>query len=367
VQSSYSFTQCDSSEIVGEAIVCETSVVMEVDVAPFYPPFSYSGQCASALLQAYIPVFIYMCCFQTASSIIWLLLVHRVQFSFLPLWIRPVLQGAMWPEHWARSRDGTAESQHANIEMRGSGIVNVSNADVVDDITKRDDDQCDISSPIGLLNVKNIIAKNAHALALSLSFGLCCPYLALAIGLSVLVNVLHLRYITGSFLFTREKKADSTQNGISTAVEAAVALAITNDVAIEDFNSAVAHTDELLQLILWPLVWSSALFVATVCFDMSTDEVGWRASVWIPITTICVPIAIWICVQILTLLDAYRTPVSISGDHGSSIKCELVGTAGGLSTEQSVDADSHSRGNDGGSTCNPVLKGSDAVSNDSML
>lgn len=285
--------------------------------------------------------------------------MHRVQLSSLPIWIRPVLQGALWPEHWARSRDDTV-SQTKNIEMRASHSIHDNCDAIVDGVASVAKEPREVSTPIGLLNVKNIIAKNAHALALSLSFGLCCPYLALAIGLSVYVNVLQLRYITGSFLQTRILDSSIGQLISEDAhVEASLTQTknvpipvIINDIAVTDLNTAVTYTNELLQFILWPLVWSSSLFIATVCFDMATDEVGWRTSLWIPLTTVSAPIFIWIGVRFY-----FMTSLSLSVGVSKSENKD-VGTC-----QAGVDVEFPPR-----EICNPVLdRSAHVVIDDSMI
>jgi hypothetical protein len=43
----------------------------------------------------------------------------------------------------------------------------------------------------------------------------------------------------------------------------------------------------------------SNIFYALLCWDMASDRIQWKESIWMPLTAIVIPLAMWICDYIL--------------------------------------------------------------------
>jgi hypothetical protein len=48
----------------------------------------------------------------------------------------------------------------------------------------------------------------------------------------------------------------------------------------------------MLEGCMRPIVLSSAVFFAFVCWDLAGDEVDWRGSIWAPVTVLMVPVVL---------------------------------------------------------------------------
>lgn len=115
-------------------------------------------QCSSTLLEAYVPVLIIGFCLQSlAPFILYLLIVSGMKYTDIPLSIRNIFHGLLWPEYWCRPEDDSlplgVTSEHL---FRFHAVI------------------CfDILSPLSVL----------------LTFGLCSPSLAFVVTLSGLFKM----------------------------------------------------------------------------------------------------------------------------------------------------------------------------------
>ena len=266
-----------------------------MDLVALTPPFIYHWQCASVLLSAYIPVFIYTYVFQFGYPIM-LVLFSFVKYTTLPVWMRAKVPGTLhrvlhiivllsccvnlqysvlvcclnvvsswcwyaagivWPDNWLQ--DGpevfTPEEVAANKYI--------------------------IARPKRLLNTKTVISYFANAAVILLTFGLCSPFLALAIIAStVLTSAVWLMFV-GRFMHYRVYGLPTYEDQAMIALELQVAEAI-----------------GMIKVCVWPIVVSSCLFFAFLCWDMAGDEVGVTKALYIPIIAISMPVLIWGCIHV---------------------------------------------------------------------
>lgn len=93
VASSYSYSLCVTrSYAIDGSSICTQSQMARMELEPLTSPFIYHWQCASVLLAAYVPVFIYTNVFQFAYPIM-ILMFSFVKYSSLPVWTRAKLPG----------------------------------------------------------------------------------------------------------------------------------------------------------------------------------------------------------------------------------------------------------------------------------
>jgi hypothetical protein len=55
---------------------------------------------------------------------------------------------------------------------------------------------------------------------------------------------------------------------------------------------------------MWEVVCMSSVFYALLCWDMASDRTYWIDAVWIPVTAVLIPLAMWICYNTFQRYDA---------------------------------------------------------------
>jgi hypothetical protein len=68
---------------------------------------------------------------------------------------------------------------------------------------------------------------------------------------------------------------------------------------------------DMLEDCMRPIVLSSAVFFACICWDMAGDKVGWRGSFWAPASVMMVPVLLW-CV-----VFAHEHSKKVTGSDGN--------------------------------------------------
>jgi hypothetical protein len=219
-----------------------------VDVVPFVPPFAYDNLCGSVILTSYIPVFIYVYIISIVVNFTWTYVCCTyVDYSKFPKCIQKVLMGVMWPYHnWC------------------SAEVSISSY-----LLSRQ-----------LLNVDKIMCDILHHAAIMLTFGLCSPVLAITIAIYVSIYVLVLMVVVGRFV-TLSDCGRSNKKIVQSDVIAALEI-------------ASANSEVHVNTCIWEVVWMSSIFFAVLCWDMASDRVSWKKAVWIPVTTMALPLVMWL-------------------------------------------------------------------------
>jgi hypothetical protein len=231
-------------------------------------------QCASVLLTTYIPVYIYIYGFQIFATAVFLLLATYSNSPRFPRW------------------------------MRG-------HFPAIKPVVERF-----VESPDKLINLRNLVTSCGHHLAVTLTFGLCSPYLAAAIATTVLSNVLLWKYLVGRCAWyhvnvwsVEESCAqdsgpfDSTDS-VYKADEDNKEKAKEVEHPIEKYtmrvlDAAVCDVSIMFMHMLWPVVFLSGVFMGMLCWDMAGDRTGWRDSMWIPLTSACIPATLWTTVSVV--------------------------------------------------------------------
>jgi hypothetical protein len=288
------------------------------------PPFVYNFQCGSAILVAYIPVYIYTYCLRIALQYVYFLWIDRVQYADVPLWLRCFIwPNVRWPEHWSRAATPSVTPppppNHASSStIEGTGrLTEESSAGTIFD-----------ASTHMIIDPHKIVAVALHDVALLLTYGLCSPVLAFAIVLGAALSLGLRRIFIGRFLYLRtsyllsssaERREEWTVAAAGAGAEVSSPLGRLSflpqhlqhseyreasfsgpqerqgrDFAVTALESALQVTRGYFRVCVWPVVVMSAVFFAGVCFDMAGDESGWESALWLPICAFSLPVVILI-------------------------------------------------------------------------
>jgi hypothetical protein len=149
-----------------------------------------------------------------------------------------------------------------------------------------------------LMKVDNIICELLHHIGILLTFGLCCPVLAIAISTYVSIYVLVLLLVLGRFMMWLDNNKADSHASISVALEMA-----SRDVGLYVGNC------------MWEVVFMTSGFFALLCWDMASDRTYWKHAVWVAVTALVTPMIMWLC---YLLYWRYYDVTSTSGVSTSS-------------------------------------------------
>ncbi len=234
-------------------MVCLHSSYVSANVVPIVPPFTYTNLCGSVILTSYIPVYIYMYLISiviyTSSTYIYCNFIH---FSAIPESIQKRLMGVMWSDHDWRNA------------CSSPGILSRK-----------------------LLIVDNVICNILHHICILLTFGLCCPVLAITIAIYISIYVFVLLAVLGRFFNSLQDREHA--GNVWTALDMA------------SYDSKM-----YISICMWEVVCMSSVFYAFLCWDMASDRTYWKYAVWLPVTAIALPFAMWSSNYIFQRLQADR-------------------------------------------------------------
>jgi len=248
VESQYDYYYCYLGHIVDGVFHCGLESKRTVYISPLRPPFLYNNLCTSTILTSYIPVYLFVYAIQLLVSVLLVVVLTSIEYTSLPAWLRKGLHGVFWPGHeW------------------------------ISDSTK----------PRDLLKATEIISFDIlNHLAVFVTFGISSPYLALILIFSVCLKLYIWRLIIGRFVYARSCESSETVCDIGGCQQS-------GDVGLASLSSACLPVMDMLEGCMRPIVLSSAVFFACVCWDLAGDEVDWRGSIWAPVTVLMVPVVLW--------------------------------------------------------------------------
>jgi hypothetical protein len=258
VSTPYSYEACTMLVVTPQfTTVCLSRELTEVESAPVIPPFTYNNQCSSVLLTAYIPVLIIGFSIQLILCFIMPGVLFQVGklLSLANIIHRKITKGVLlpnilWPKFWSNCDDSDLASPYKDILEKDPTII--------------------LNSPRFLcFNVLNNVV-------IMLTFGLCSPILAVAVTCVVVSKSNVLMLLVGRFTAVLSSEDSKSMH-----------------FALVALTKLPFPLNEVLQQSFWLIVWTSALFVLLVCWDLASDDVGWVASLWIPIAVICYPLSLW--------------------------------------------------------------------------
>ena len=237
----------------------------------YLPTFVYNFQCGSAVLQTFVPVILFSCGLSSIYSlIIFLLAKTRVRICrYVPKFLLP----AFPPLLYARDEDDTlALSPSSSSQSRQA------------------------MSGLALFKVHDVLAFNIQQLALIISFGLCAPYVALAIGLSVYFNWLKLLAVFSKQLSVKDSLDGSTDHGM-----------------FESIDSACENIAKLRYRRIWLMIAAnSCLLIGFFLVDMAADEdhVSLTNAGFLLLACVVVVVILWVYSAYWTHVTSATTPTA---------------------------------------------------------
>jgi hypothetical protein len=213
----------------------------------------YNNLCTSTILTSYIPVYVFVYAIQLLVSMLLMVVLTSVEYSSIPAWLQKGLHGVFWPGHeWISDR-----------------------------IVPRD-----------LLKATEIISFDILShLAVFVTFGISSPYLAAILIFSVCLKLYLWRLVIGRFAHSRSSANNG--EGVSTIAALSGSKEPVDD-GLSSLSLACLPIMDMLEDCMRPIVFSSALFFACVCWDVAGDEVDWRDSSWAPLSVLTFPLVLWV-------------------------------------------------------------------------
>lgn len=252
VSTAYTYEECLLFVVSSEGTTCSFWNTVKVDTAAVTPPFTYNHQCSSVLLTAYIPVLILgfsiqlVLCFCLPAVLTYFensLDIQRfIQYR--------LLKGVLFPDFWLDTGDDPLTKSKKELALKDPSII---------------------------LNPKTILCFGIlNGLMVMLSFGLCSPILTMALACAVVLQMYMWTLLMGRFCSVLADCNRSMNFALVALAEVQLPL---RDVFQQSF---------------WLIAWCTASFCALLCWDIAADSVGWVESIWVPITTLCYPIVLWV-------------------------------------------------------------------------
>jgi hypothetical protein len=247
-----------------------------VDVAPVTPPFTYNNLCGSVILTSYIPVYIYIYVMSIVINILsTYIFCNYINYSNYPTTIQNELMGVMWPEHdWTTNSDSSATM----IKLSPQNLFRK------------------------LLKADKIISDILHHICIMIIFGLCCPVLAITISVYVTIKVFILLVVIGRFVTLLNEHINSNKSNSTSLND--------KNTLWKAFELSCSDIDMYINNCIWEVVFMSSLFYALLCWDMASDRSYWNKVLWIPITAISLPLAMWLLLKLFRM--RYGTSYSVT-------------------------------------------------------
>lgn len=199
--------------------------------------------------------------------------------------------GIMWPDNWLQE----GPEGFSDVEVEANKYI--------------------IARPKRLLNIKTIMGYFSNAAVVLLTFGLCSPYLAMAIIASTTVTVGMWLMFLGRFTHYRVYGIPKYE-----------------DHALISLDTQVSEAIGLIKVCVWPVVNSSCLFFAFLCWDMAGDEVGVVDAIFIPCIALSMPFLIWASIRLFEWkTDQKLFNLSSKRDSDSRLVKRLTGSESILS------------------------------------
>lgn len=244
----------------------------EVYVSPFTPPFSYNYICGSTLLAAYLPVYLYSYIFQIIyQPLLVYFLSKYISYNKIPSFIKYKLQGILWPNHWL-------------INFNNHNYNNKQQKRNKQDKKEEDEslqDEKEIATKQQLFKVDSLITKHMQDMLVLITYGVCCPFLAVVIFLSMYISILLTRGMIGRFIFQRHFHSSQELINKEQDIESDLGVICLNE-SLKNFDYSFSYNHTTT----WIIIWTSCFFFIVLCWDIAGDEVGWEKSFWVPLSGI---------------------------------------------------------------------------------
>jgi hypothetical protein len=218
-------------------------------------------------------------------------LISRCQYTSVPSFIRKTFPGILWPEYWPLDRDSIATLLP---EPNAQSLVRLTNQTNTSLNTT--------SSPQFryLYNFEEIFAQLSRDVVVSLTFGLCCPPLAILILFVIWMKYFCSKVILNRFFCYRTKLVQSSEQTFlnsprnslfthrdtslfSSSEQTSFSEIIVSDPLIQLFNSSFSSVEMAFEKCFPPILLSSTVFFGLLSWDISADEISWKKTISIPV------------------------------------------------------------------------------------
>lgn len=335
-------------------------------MAPLIPPFSYNNLCSSVVLTSYIPVFLFVYSIQIIVPIVYVCFFTSITYASVPNAFQKVIQGVFWPAHWEKREAG-------NVGETGTTVTSDTSVAGVDSscpsADRREDDRGvgdmqNCAEPFKLLKADRIISSDIlNHLLLLCTYGMCSPFLSLAIVLSASLKQCMWVMLLGRFVDMRggdggDGIADyhprGQDNARNTAGSVAVKLGSANvhelssggsgsgevfvsgvgtgagtdacvDHAIVALGVACVPILDIVTHCVWPIIWSSAVFFSFLSWDILGDALSWKFSLLAPLLTMSIPVCLWLSLKARVVLCSYNGAGAGGGRSASEANVIAMG------------------------------------------
>ena len=264
----YTYNVCTLFRIVGQHHFCTDWDLVDVQSAPVVPPFTYNNQCSSVLLTSYIPVLIIGASIQLVMAFALPFIHYHVgkRLGLADIIGLKITKGIIWPEFW--NNCGQSDSNMSSKFL---------------DKFEKD--------PLMLLNFKSVLCFDIlNNTMILLTFGLCSPVLAAAVTCVAVSKMKILTLLIGRFVASIH--TDTEDSGLH--------------FALAGLCKVIFPVNAVWKNAFWIIIWTSAIFFAIVCWDIACDDVGWEASIWVPLTVLSYPVMIWLGLRIFLAFTQHR-------------------------------------------------------------
>mmetsp|Transcript_9133 Transcript_9133/g.13762 ORF Transcript_9133/g.13762 Transcript_9133/m.13762 type:complete len:1191 (+) Transcript_9133:134-3706(+) len=311
--SSYSYDECGlfiTNTTTGETN-CQFIDHIEITVAPLTPPLTYNSLCSSALVTSYTSVYLYSYILYIVMSIF----VYNIAVLYIPRHVSNGLRatlvgclpGILFPYYWCNTppveppinREYTVSNILLHYQQDQKEVSGLPGA--------ADEGKGYPAYPDDIIRGDRIVAPLLMDAAILLTFGMCSPFLAVAIVAAVHLKVLKWKALLGRFILLRinlilqydvlgaaagdipkRVKVQSEAGYCDVMGAQEVVSGIDNCmVCLED---ALADMHEAGSKCLWLQVCLGAVFFGMLCWEIAADRYGWADSVWIPVCAVAVPL-----------------------------------------------------------------------------
>mmetsp|Transcript_28450 Transcript_28450/g.48095 ORF Transcript_28450/g.48095 Transcript_28450/m.48095 type:complete len:328 (-) Transcript_28450:1388-2371(-) len=262
--------------------------MVNIESAPLVPPFMYHNQCGSAVLSAYIPVFLLGYSIQMILSLVILTSLMAVPYKSVPSSVYMIVHGLLWPEHWLQSGDALILNKSI-VACRSDALLRT-----------------------GTIYCNDVL----NNWLVMMTFGLCSPVLAVAVVCTVLLKMSLFVMLIGRYTsrilvesgecgrrgstgaegslppFSGSTATENVSNTYQSSIRASekdaesrsnLGYVDRSDVVLFALTALARAYISLFKVLagsFWRLSWCSALFVALLGWDLAADDVGWLASMW---------------------------------------------------------------------------------------
>jgi hypothetical protein len=297
IYSTYEFLECQNwlYNISTTSRYCISYVTSSVNVTPLTPPFLYYNLCGSVILTSYIPVYIYMYIINIIMTVISPYIYNIIYHNNINIikYIQPLIMNIVWPQ--------------INIQQH-----HTNNTNLLLDNTKN------ICSR-WLLRVDEVVTNLLHHISILLTFGLTCPILSIIITSYISIYIMILYILIGRYVYYKTNSNgittittstnDSRNNYTNSNDTSSISRSnVSNFTSNDSINSIICDDNESMILLdyacldinnhvyncMWEVVYMSSIFIALLSWDVASDKVSWKESLWFPCVSISIPFILWL-------------------------------------------------------------------------